>query len=128
MLVISHSYCVHFKDEVTNKLTAVCKGDVVVWVPFPLPNSDACAQGVTCPTTAKSQYTFTTVIPISKVYPSVSTILLKYYFRNCPKRGCTTSNHICSLTDVSHLFVNNTARLFGSTQWSNICSVFPTII
>ena len=61
-------------DEETSKLTAVCKGDVVVWVPFPLPNNDACTQGVTCPTKSGSKYTFKTQLPIRNEYPAVSTI------------------------------------------------------
>ncbi|XP_067934608.1 NPC intracellular cholesterol transporter 2 homolog a-like [Watersipora subatra] len=62
-------------DEATSKLTVKCKGDVVVWVNFPLPNNDACSQGVTCPTTSGSSYTFKTVIPILHEYPSLRLVV-----------------------------------------------------
>jgi len=57
--------------EQTSTLKAVVKGDVIVWVPFPLPNNDACTQGVTCPTTPGSTYTFRTTLPIRDDYPKL---------------------------------------------------------
>ena len=53
-------------------LNVVAKGSVVVWLPLYLPNNDACTQGVSCPTTPGSSYTFKTKVLISPDLPAVS--------------------------------------------------------
>ncbi|KAF6025575.1 hypothetical protein EB796_016117 [Bugula neritina] len=62
-------------NEVANQMNVVCKGQVVVWVPFKLPDPNACDQGVTCPTAVGKEYTFKTVIPILKEYPSLRLVV-----------------------------------------------------
>lgn len=41
-------------------------------VPFPLPQADVCANGVTCPVTAGTTIKQSITIPVLSVYPSVS--------------------------------------------------------
>ncbi|XP_064644487.1 NPC intracellular cholesterol transporter 2-like [Lineus longissimus] len=51
--------------------TGIMKGDVVVWVPFKLPNKDACTQGVTCPMSKGARYTFKTSFDILQEYSAI---------------------------------------------------------
>ncbi|KAH6945065.1 hypothetical protein HPB50_006986 [Hyalomma asiaticum] len=41
-------------------------------LPFPLPQSDACQCGVTCPIQAQANYTYRGSFPVKSEYPSIS--------------------------------------------------------
>ncbi|XP_064644200.1 NPC intracellular cholesterol transporter 2-like isoform X3 [Lineus longissimus] len=49
----------------------ILKGNVSVWVLFTLPNPDACTQGVTCPMSKGTRYTFKTSVNIYQEYPPI---------------------------------------------------------
>lgn len=71
-----------FTEENVNKMKAVVHGVILgVEVPFDLPNPDACLDsGLTCPLKNGGTYTYSTTLPVLKVYPRVR-LRLFYHFK-----------------------------------------------
>ncbi|XP_068110629.1 NPC intracellular cholesterol transporter 2 [Hyperolius riggenbachi] len=58
--------------EVTPKCTAVVYGVVAgVPIPFPLPESDGCKSGLSCPLQEGTTYTYLSKMPIKPEYPKL---------------------------------------------------------
>ena len=63
--------------ETTKQAHAQVYGIVAgIPVPFPLPNTDGCnGSGISCPIMQGETYTYSTTLPVSRLYPSVKVIV-----------------------------------------------------
>jgi hypothetical protein len=66
---------INIKEQTFKSITNLCYGVLAgVKVPFPLPQPDACTNGVSCPINAGTTFTQKISVPILNVYPSVNIV------------------------------------------------------